>query len=122
MEESDTPGIISQEYGINSRTTFLDLQYFDPCSGAFLPDVMHDVLEGALQYELKLVLKHLIDECHCFHISTLNERIEGMELGYMETSRPEPITTHTLRSDDNTLKQKGPQYIVNVSFVILHLF
>ena len=26
----------------------------------FLPDVMHDVLEGALQHELKLMLQHCI--------------------------------------------------------------
>ena len=32
-------------------------QYFSVASGALLPDIMHDVLEGALPYEIKLMLK-----------------------------------------------------------------
>ena len=47
----------------------LDLEFFDVCSGALIPDVMHDVLEGALQHELKLLLKHLILDCHYFRVS-----------------------------------------------------
>jgi len=30
------------------------------CDGGLLPDVMHDILEGALQYEVKLLLKRMI--------------------------------------------------------------
>lgn len=46
-EEVETEGIgMSRLYGVNHRSVLLDLQYFDLCSGALLPDVMHDVLEG----------------------------------------------------------------------------
>lgn len=71
MADSDTPAELSQEYGINGRSSMLSLAKFDLCSGGLLPDVMHDVLEGALQYELKLLLQYLIDHSH-FHVSTLN--------------------------------------------------
>ena len=78
------------------------------CSGALLPDVMHDVLEGVLQYEVKLLLQYCIREKRYFSVSELNEAIEGIELGYMKTDRPAPITSKTLYAQDsNSLKQKG---------------
>ena len=33
------------------------LEYFSVASGALVPDIMHDILEGALPYEIKLMLK-----------------------------------------------------------------
>jgi len=46
-EEIETEGGgASQLYGVNYRSVLLDLHYFDLCSGALLPDVMHDVLKG----------------------------------------------------------------------------
>jgi hypothetical protein len=95
----------SRDVGVNHRSILLDLQYFDMCSGALLPDVMHDVLEGALQYEVKLLLQYCREKRH---FSDHNEAIEGMELGYMETDRPAPIPSKTLYArDSNSLKQKG---------------
>lgn len=37
---------LSKEYGINHRSILTELSYFDVCSGALVPDVMHDILEG----------------------------------------------------------------------------
>ncbi len=54
------------------------MKYFDLCSGALIPDIMHDVLEGVLQYE---VLKHV--ESHYVQLSKINQIIESSELGYM---------------------------------------
>lgn len=34
-------------------------------------------------------------------------KIESIEMGYMETDRPAPITRDTLTSNDSRLKQKG---------------
>ncbi len=42
----------------------MDLKFFDVCSGALIPDVMHDVLEGVLQLELKLVLQHIVSSAY----------------------------------------------------------
>ena len=65
----------SVEYGINSKSILTTLQYFDVCSGALVPDVMHDVLEGVLQYEAKLLLKHCIFEEEYFRADTLERLV-----------------------------------------------
>ena len=70
-EENDDDEDLSKEFGINNRSALLDLDYFNLCSGALLPDVMHDVLEGCLQYELKLLLRHCINDQHYFQVHTL---------------------------------------------------
>ena len=44
-------------YGVNRRSILNSLTYFSVASGALIPDIMHDVLEGALPLELKLMLK-----------------------------------------------------------------
>ncbi len=31
------------------------------CDGGLLPNIMHDILEGAMQYEIKLMLKKMIE-------------------------------------------------------------
>lgn len=54
--ESDTTGQKSKDYGINRRSALCELKHFDVCS-CLLPDVMHDLLEGVLQYEVKLMLQ-----------------------------------------------------------------
>ena len=66
--EDDQDGSCSKEFGINSKSALLDLKFFDFCSGSLLPDVMHDVLEGALQYELKLLLKYCINDKQFFQV------------------------------------------------------
>lgn len=44
----------SVKYDINWRSILIYLKHFDNCNGGLLPDVMHNVLEGLLQYETKL--------------------------------------------------------------------
>ena len=69
-----------------------------------IPDIMHDVLEGALQYETNVLLAHIINEARHLQLSKLNHIIECVELGYMESSsRPSPI----LNMEDKHLKQNG---------------
>ena len=95
----------SKEYGINYRTSLMDLKYFDPCSGGLVPDVMHDVLEGVLQREVKLILQHCVNSMKYFRLTQLNGI---MEFGYMEvTNRPTPIQRKTLHSTDYSLQQNG---------------
>ena len=71
---------------------------------------MHDLLEGALQYEVKLMLKEFILHDHYFTLERLNSKLENMELGYMESKdRPSPISDVTLKSKDNRLTQAGEE-------------
>ena len=52
----------STTFGINNRSHLESLSYFSVAEGAMIPDVMHDVLEGVLPLELKLILKVWISE------------------------------------------------------------
>lgn len=66
----------------------MELKYFDICNGGLLPDIMHDVLEGALVYEAKLIMQHCIHNQY-LSFTTLSQTLESMELGYMEVgNRP----------------------------------
>lgn len=90
------------EYGVNHRSVLLELQYADLCSGLLLPDVMHDLYEGVLQYEAKLFINHAISN-HYFTAKFLAEKMEFMEAG----DRPTIVTSQVLRCDDRSLGQKG---------------
>ncbi len=54
------------------------------CDGALVPDIMHDVLEGALEYEVKLLLNVFIKKEKYFSLAEFNSRLECMDFGYME--------------------------------------
>lgn len=98
----------SKEFGINRRSILLELHHFDPCSGALVPDIMHDLFEGVLQYEAKLVLQRCINQQKYFSLSMLAQKLECVELGYMEVgNRPSPITSQVLNSKERSLTQKG---------------
>ena len=100
---------------MNRRSRILALKHFDMCSGTLLPDVMHDLLEGAVQHILQLLVSYCIDEKNYFNLSLLNAKIEGIELGYMENTRPAPV--------DNSwhLRQNGTQlFSFNECVIVLY--
>lgn len=79
------------------------------CGGGLIADVMHDLLEGTLQYETKLTLKHVITQ-HYITYKTFANLLEGLELAYMEMdNKPTVIPARVLNSDDKHLGQKGTQ-------------
>ena len=83
-------------------------RYFHVCSGALIPDIMHDVLEGALQYEIKLMLRFMIRNEEHFTLDHLNSRLESVELGYMKIKDQATIITNKrLNSTSHSLKQSG---------------
>lgn len=47
----------STTFGINNRSSLESLSFFSVAHGAMIPDVMHDILEGVIPVELKLMLK-----------------------------------------------------------------
>lgn len=109
IESGEDSSTLSTEYGINQCSVLDDLQYFKVASGSFLPDIMHDVLEGALQYEAKLMLTQFLLHDHYFTIDQLNVQIESIELGHAEAKNcPCPISISTITStSDHLLKQSG---------------
>ena len=74
MLEGDDYCTQSREYGINPRTVVGDRQYCDVSGGSLIPDIMHDVLEGALKYEAKFVLKQFINHDHYFTLAQFNKK------------------------------------------------
>ena len=82
--------------------------YFHVCDGGLLPDIMHDLLEGALQYEVKVMLLEMITEEHYFSLDVLNSRLAATDLGYMETKdRPTLLDEHKISNSGHTLNQSG---------------
>ena len=120
--EGESGSEASKLYGINRDSILNKLAYFHVCSGALLPDVMHDVLEGALQYEIKLMLRVMITEERYFTLDTLNTRMENLELGYMESKDcPTPISDTTLFSSGVSLKQAGTYFLFYIHATV-HVF
>ena len=73
-----------------------------------VPDVMHDILEGSLQYEVKELLKHCINTQKYFTLDELNQKIS--EFPYVlsdKATRPATIAPTVLASNDHAVKQKG---------------
>lgn len=109
IESGEDSSTLSTEYGINRRSVLDDLQYFKVVSGSLLPDIMHDVMEGALQYEAKLMLTQFLLHNHYVTIDQLNVQIKSIELGHAEAkNRPCPISMSTITStSDHLFKQSG---------------
>lgn len=59
----------------------ISLQLFHT-SENYAVDIMHDLLEGVVQYELKLVFQHLIK--NSVSVNTLSERILNFNYGYTQ--------------------------------------
>ena len=106
--KNDDSGNYSKEFGINRNSALNDLEYFHVCNGSLIPDIMHDVLEGMLQYEAKLMLQHLINTENYFTLDMFNTKLENLELGTAEfRNRPCSISQKIINSDGNSLKQNG---------------
>ena len=75
-------------YGVNRRALLTSLRFFDVASGTLIPDIMHDILEGALPLVVKqmlkvcdnnyactsfmsLMLRYLLLKKRCFHLTSL---------------------------------------------------
>ena len=94
-------------YGLQVDSILNSSSYFHVTTG-LPPDIMHDVLEGSLQHEVKELLHYLIWEKSFFSLDVLNQKIERFP--YMQTdkdNKPVTILAATLTSRDHSLKQKG---------------
>ena len=94
-------------YGV-SRDSILNSSKFFHVTEGLAPDIMHDVLEGCLQYEVKEILKYFIQDQKLFSLAELNRKITSFPYGYVDSAnRPIPITNSSLTSSDHSLKQTG---------------
>lgn len=65
---------VATTYGLSRDSILNSLQCFHVAEG-LPPDIMHDILEGALQYEVKEMLRQFTGEKDCFSLSFLNSII-----------------------------------------------
>ena len=66
---------------------------------------MHNILEGALQYEMREMLLVFTHEKGYYTLNTLNQRIKKISYFYADMKdKPSEITLH---STDNGLNQEG---------------
>ena len=92
----------TSETGVTGPSRLNELEYFH-----YTPDVMHDFLEGICPYELKLVLKVLIQNKKYVTLDTLNEMIRSFNYGFSDSgSKPTEISKSSIYSTDGTVKKK----------------
>ena len=98
---------IAKTYGLDRDSILNSSRYFHVVDG-LAPDIMYDILEGSLQFEVKELLKHCIQTEAYFTLEELNTVIE--EFPYVlsdKATRPAKISPTTLASSDHSVKQKG---------------
>lgn len=106
-EKDDLRSHIATTYGLYWDSILNSSQFFHVTEG-LPPDIMHDILEGSLQYEVKELLRHLIKEEKLFTLELLNEKIERFP--YMQSdiaNKPALIPDSIFTAKSNTVKQKA---------------
>ena len=96
-------------YGINKRSLLCELPDFDVTKQ--LPqDIMHTLLEGCVQYEIRLVLLFFIQNKHV-SLQLINGAITNHNYGYSEVSdKPGPLRETVFYGDEQyKLKYKAAQ-------------
>lgn len=81
MLDGPTAAHYSKTYGINRRSTLLDIKFYSMFGGGLPHDAMHDILEGVAPLEVKLLL------CKCIadgllSLEELNDRLIRFNYGY----------------------------------------
>ena len=93
-------------YGVVRDSSLNSSRYFHVTEG-LVPDVMHDVLEGSLPYEVKEMLRVLIAKKY-FKLSYFMSVMENFAyMGVDARNKPVPIDSKILDSADHKLKQTG---------------
>lgn len=74
--------LLVSTFGVK-KTCLLNTLNFFHTSENYAVDIMHDLLEGVVQYELKLVFRYLIEQ-KCVSLEALSQRIHSFNYGYIE--------------------------------------
>jgi hypothetical protein len=96
-------------YGVNRRALLSSLRFFDVASGALIPDIMHDILEGALPLVVKQMLKVFVTEKKMFSLDFIDESVSRLNIQPCDGDRPSCLRGISLQSSDSNLHQHGWQ-------------
>ena len=97
----------STTFGINRLSLLEEIPGFSVVNG--LPhDIMHDLFEGVVPYELKLLIRHCV-QAKYFTIGQLNQRIEAYDFG---NNRPNLIDPRVANNPNVKIRQSASQMMV----------
>ena len=97
---------MSTTYGLNEDSVLHQSLYFHVSEG-LTPDIMHDVLEGCLQFELKEMFKVFVSK-KVISLSDLNHAIQSFSYGMSDIkNKPSLISPQTMKNNDHSIKQTG---------------
>ncbi|HLX53398.1 MAG TPA: hypothetical protein VKR58_05640, partial [Aquella sp.] len=100
-------------FGVKANCALNNLQFYNFMTSPSV-DIMHDLLEGVVQYELKLVLRKLV-KIKCFTLDTLNARLLSHNYGRIESkNKPSAIR---LDLKGNSIGMKAAQSWTLVRFL-----
>ena len=100
----------SVKYGINRTSVLEEIPGFSVATG--IPhDVMHDLFEGVVHYELMLFLQYCVSS-KFFSVATLNNRIRGYDFGTAD--KPAVIDATSLDLPEKKFRQSAGQIITLV--------
>ena len=86
-------------YGINHESVLCELDNFD-LTTQLAQDIMHTLLEGVVQYELRYLILYYIDHGD-FTLSQLNAAIINLQYGYSEiATKPSPLKETVFRGEE----------------------
>ena len=98
---------MARVYGLH-RNSILNSSRFFHVTDGLPPDIMHDISEGSLQYEVKELLNYLIREEVLITLEMLNQKIEKFPYQQSDkANKPAVILSSTLTSTNHSVKQKG---------------
>ena len=109
--EGDLKDHYSKTYGINRRSKLMCAKNFSVFDGGLPHDAMHDILEGVAQLEVKLLVKHCVNEKY-ITVAEYNHRIENFDYGKNEMDRPGIITRELLGSNDKKFHLSAAQTLL----------
>jgi hypothetical protein len=96
----------SKEYGINGRSILCDIETFD-ITKCLVQDLMHVVIEGVLELEMRHFLKYCVDG-KFIKLKQLNTNITNFDYGHLIKDKPSLIEPQHL---DHKLRQNCAQLI-----------
>ena len=93
----------STTYGVNSKSALNKIPNFHVANRQMPQDAMHVLLEGAVTFEIQVLLKVLIYEKGYFDLSILNERLSSFVYGRDEsrTKPPKAFETKQILRDSS---------------------
>lgn len=94
----------STVYGINRLSVLEEIPGFSVVNGIHY-DIMHDMFEGVVPYEVKLLLRHCIQSGY-FSLKLFNERVESFNF---DDNTPTLIDERVLTNSDRKLRQSASQ-------------